>query len=82
VDLSRGVIRPEITKGGKRREVPMRRAVYDALASLPEPREGRVVRTRSTAFENAVTGAKLEDVHFHGCRHHFASWFVMRGGVS
>jgi integrase len=43
---------------------------------------GRVFRTRSirTAFENAVEGAGLEDLHFHDCRHHFASWFVMRGG--
>ena len=24
--------------------------------------------------------AKLEDGHFHDCRHHFASWFMMRGG--
>jgi site-specific recombinase XerD len=33
-----------------------------------------------TAFENAVAEAKLDDFHFHDCRHHFASWFVMRGG--
>ena len=24
--------------------------------------------------------AKLDDRHFHDCRHHFASWFMMRGG--
>jgi hypothetical protein len=22
----------------------------------------------------------LKDFTFHGCRHHFASWFMMRGG--
>jgi integrase len=33
-----------------------------------------------TAFENAVEEANLDDFHFHDCRHHFASWFVMRGG--
>jgi len=27
-----------------------------------------------------VKRAKLEDGHFHDCRHHFASWFMMRGG--
>jgi len=27
-----------------------------------------------------VVTAKLEDFTFHDCRHHFASWFVMRGG--
>jgi integrase len=42
VDLSRGVIRLERTKSRRRREVPMRQAVYDALAGQPEPREGRV----------------------------------------
>jgi integrase len=31
VDLSRGVLRLEITKSGKRREVPMRQAVYEAV---------------------------------------------------
>ncbi len=48
----------------------------------PGERTGRVFRTRSirTAFENAVEEAKLDDFHFHDTRHHFASWFVMRGG--
>jgi integrase len=82
IDLSRGVIRLELTKAGRRREVPMRQAVYDVLAGLPGPREGRVWPGGAirTAFENAVAEAKLDDFHFHDCRHHFASWFVMRGG--
>ena len=82
VDLSRGVIRLEVTKSGRRREVPMRQVVYNVLASLPGPREGRVWPAGDirTAFENAVTEAKLDDFHFHDCRHHFASWFMMRGG--
>jgi integrase len=82
VDLSRGVIRLELTKSGRRREVPMRQAVYNVLASLPGPREGRVWPAAEirTAFENAVAQAKLDNFHFHDCRHHFASWFVMRGG--
>jgi integrase len=82
VDLSRGVLRLEITKSGKRREVPMRQAVYDILAGLPSPRTGRVWPKGKirTAWENAVEEAKLDDFHFHDCRHHFASWFVMRGG--
>src|SRR5437870_425965 len=77
IDLSRGVIRLELTKSGKRREVPMRQAVYDVLAATPEPRQGGVFRTRSirTAFENAVEQAQLGDFHFHDARHHFASWF-------
>src|SRR5207247_8340278 len=42
VDMSRGVIRLEVTKSGKRREVPMRQAVYEVLAELQGAREGRV----------------------------------------
>ena len=60
----------------------MRQAVYDVLAAPPEPREGNVWRQRKirTAFENAVEAARLDGFRFHDCRHHFASWFVMRGG--
>jgi site-specific recombinase XerD len=82
VDLTRGLIRLEHTKSGRRREVPMRQDVYTVLAALPEPREGRVWPDRRirTAFENAVERAGLKDFRFHDLRHHFASWFMMRGG--
>jgi integrase len=82
VDLSRGVLRLEVTKSGKRREVPMRQAVYTTLAGLPAPHEARVWTKGSVrkAFENAVTGAELEDFHFHDLCHTFASRYVMRGG--
>jgi len=83
VDMSRGVIRLEVTKGGKRREIPMRQVVYDTLAGLPGPHEGRVWPMVSIrwAFEYAVTSAKLDaPLRFHDLRHHFASWFVMKGG--
>ena len=82
IDMSRGVIRLELTKSGRRREVPMRQAVYNVLASLPEPHQGPVWKRGDvrTSFEHAVAEAKLDDFHFHDCRHHFASWFVMRGG--
>jgi site-specific recombinase XerD len=60
----------------------MRQPVYDILSAMPEPRQGRVWQQRKirTAFESAVELAKLDDFHFHDCRHHYASWFVMRGG--
>ena len=82
IDMSRGVIRLELTKSGRRREVPMRQAVYTILASQPEPHQGPVWKRGDVrhAFEHAVAEAKLDDFHFHDCRHHFASWFVMRGG--
>jgi integrase len=97
VDLSRGVIRLELTKSGRRREVPMRQAVYEVLAPLraaatealePGP-DGQLPELRGrvwpagdirTAFDNAVVDAQLDDFHFHDLRHHFASWYIMRGG--
>jgi integrase len=82
VDMSRCVIRLETTKSGKRREVPMRQAVYNILAALPGEHTGRVWPPGDirTAFENAVAAANVENFTLHCCRHHFASWFVMRGG--
>jgi site-specific recombinase XerD len=48
---------------------------------LPGAREGRVWPSGNirTAFENSVLEAKPDNFHFHDTRHHFASWFVMRG---
>ena len=84
VDMSRGLIRlaDTDTKSGRRREVPMRQAVYEVLSGLRGNREGRVwpVGDIRTAFENAVAEAKLDGQHFHDLRYSFASWFVMRGG--
>jgi hypothetical protein len=65
----------------------MRQAVNEVLATLPCRREGAACRrpaTFGTAFGNAVEAARLDRLEepftLHGCRHHFASWFVMRGG--
>ena len=83
IDLSRGVIRLEKTKSGKRREVPMRQRVYEVLAARGGERKGRVwpVGNIRSAFEAAVETAQLDkEFTFHGCRRHFASWFVMQGG--
>ena len=82
VDFSRGLLRLEITKSGRRREVPMRQAVHDVLSALSSQREGRVWPATSIrkAWEAAVAEAKLDDFHFHDTRHHFASWYMMRGG--
>jgi integrase len=69
VDMTRGMLKLEETKSGRRREVPMRQAVYDTLAGRPGARERRVwpVGSIRTAFENAVADAKLDlPFHFHG----------------
>ena len=81
VELGRGVIRIEVTKGGRRREVPLNADSYGALVGLGPKAEGRVFKTRyiKTAYNNAVDAVKLDDVNFHTLRHTFASWAVMRG---
>jgi integrase len=81
VDFSRGVLQLELTKSGHRREIPMRQLVHDVLSALPGDRVGKVWhRGARHAFEAAVVRAKIDNFRFHDCRHHFASWFIMRGG--
>ena len=53
VDFSRGVLLLEQTKNGRRREVPMNRAVYDALSSLPGPKEEGLVPPGSSCGAGA-----------------------------
>jgi integrase len=63
IDASRGVIRLEMTKSGRRREVPLNDDSYGALVSLGQKQAGRVFQTRyiKTAYDNAVSAAKLDD---------------------
>jgi integrase len=80
VDLSRSVLRLEVTKSGKRREVPVNEAAYAALSSLGQKASGHVFQARArAAYESAVKLAKLDDVTFHTLRHTFASWAMMKG---
>jgi len=61
----------------------MRQRVYNLLAARVGDRKGRVwpVGDIRSSFESAVKVAQLDKPFtIHGCRHHFASWFVMRGG--
>jgi hypothetical protein len=81
-DLQADVIdRLELTKSGRRREVPLNAESYDALVTLNPKASGRVLRTKSVrkAYENAVTNARLDDANFHTLRHTFASRAVVRG---
>jgi len=90
VDFARGALLLEQTKSGRRREVPMNQAVYNALTSLPGRTEsGPVFRgkndqawgTIATSFANALRRAKITDFRFHDLRHTFASWLVMDGAT-
>jgi len=81
IELSRGVIRLELTKSGRRREVPLNAESYNSLVVLNPKMSGRVFKTKSVrkAYENAVANAKLDDVNFHTRRYTFAPWADMRG---
>jgi integrase len=85
VDRARGVIRLELTKSGRRREVPLSSNADTVLARRWTPEaKGYVFRSRNwnsfrSAWESALVVAGIEDLRFHDLRHTFASWLVQRG---
>ncbi|HXJ81989.1 MAG TPA: site-specific integrase [Candidatus Methylomirabilis sp.] len=86
VDRSRGVVLLEVTKSGRRREVPLNSAA-DAVLVRRTPRDGGLVFGTASWYafrsywEKAVTAAKIDDFRFHDLRHTFASWAVQRGAT-
>jgi integrase len=84
VDRSRGVILLEVTKSGKRREVPLNAQADAVLVRLGPRASGRVFTSRSwetyrSAWKHAVNRAKLDaPATFHDLRHTFASWAIQR----
>jgi len=88
VDRSRGVVLLEITKSGRRREVPLNVQADAVLAgrATPGKSEGLVFGTRSwygfrSYWEAAVEATQLGDFRFHDLRHTFASWAIQRGAT-
>lgn len=88
VDRSRGVVLLEVTKSGRRREVPLNGPADAVLArrAAAGKAEGLVFGTTSwdafrKGWEAALEAAKLADFHFHDLRHTFASWAVQRGAT-
>ena len=85
VDRARGVIRLELTKSGRRREVPLSSNADAVLARRWTPgAKGDVFGSRNwnsfrSAWEAALTAAGVEGFRFHDLRHTFASWLVQRG---
>ncbi len=85
VDRARGVIRLELTKSGKRREVPLSSNADGVLARRWTPdANGYVFGSRNwnafrSAWEAALAVAGIEGFRFHDLRHTFASWLVQRG---
>src|SRR4030095_879141 len=69
VDRARGVVLLDITKSGKRRELPLNRRADAVRARRGAKSSGLIFGTRRwdhfrTAWENAVERAKLADFHF------------------
>jgi integrase len=86
VDRARGVILLDVTKSGRRREVPLNSRADTVLARRGSKSSGLVFGIRKwdhfrSAWERAVDRAKLVDFHFHDLRHTFASWAVQRGAT-
>jgi integrase len=86
VDRARGVVLLEVTKSGRRREVPLNSRADAVLARRGSYAHGVVLGSRNWnayrhAFEGAAARAKLVDFHFHDLRHTFASWSVQRGAT-
>jgi hypothetical protein len=85
VDRARGVIQLEVTKGGRRREVPLNSRADGVLERRAKAgTEGYVFRSQDwngyqTAWLRAVKRAQLADFRFHDLRHTFASWAVQNG---
>ncbi|HJP99535.1 MAG TPA: site-specific integrase [Rhodanobacteraceae bacterium] len=91
VDLSRAelIVRAENAKSGKARHMPLNAEACDVLKrwkgaggdeGLVFPGRGGARMTNiNKAWAGLCETAKLEDFHFHDCRHHFASKLVMAG---
>jgi integrase len=88
VDRSRGVVLLEVTKSGRRREVPLNGPADAVLARRAGDGKAEELVFGTTSWdafrkhwEAALEAAKLEDFHFHDLRHTFASWAVQRGAT-
>lgn len=95
VDLQRSIltIEGETTKTGKRRYLPINKAVKQVLEKrlafrekhcphspwIFARRDGKRIKYPDKAFRTAVELAGLQDFHVHDLRHTFASWLVTEG---
>jgi integrase len=90
VNLERGLLTVQVAhaKNGETRTVPLNSTLLAALRELREharsphvfaKRNGTPLRSIRTAFINACTTAKLDDVTPHTLRHTFASRLAMAG---
>lgn len=90
VDIERRYIllRPENTKGNKRRILPLNTGAIQALKQQKQQsktewvfarQNGDRVKTFNWLFRKAAQQAGIEDFRIHDLRHTFASWLVSEG---
>lgn len=89
VDLKHGFILLDVTKSGKRREIPINVTVRAMLQGIVRridsphvfvnPETGKRYQDVKRSFGTACRRAGLKDFHFHDLRHTFASQLVMNG---
>lgn len=92
VDLQRGRIIVEITKGKRVRYVPLSEFAIEKLASLPiflknpyvfarqsGPRKGRKIENPDKQFREGRRAARLQWVTFHNLRHYRATTWIQNG---
>ncbi len=88
VDLRHGFILLDITKSGKRREIPLNDTLIELFTDMPHGIESVYVFTNEDgdpyksvkrSFKTALRRAGIHDFRFHDLRHTFASHLVMAG---
>lgn len=76
------------TKTHEIRRVPINWTLYDELQRITKSEssyvfcdsQGRPYGDIKNSFIHARKLSGIVDFHFHDIRHHFASWFIMKGG--
>lgn len=90
IDFGRGVITLHKTKNGERRLLPLASHALDLMKAHAKVRRidtdlvfpnrrGDKPADITTAFENVLKDAKIDDFRFHDLRHSAASYLVMNG---
>ena len=89
IDLKHGFIMLDKTKNGERREIPINDTLGSVLQNITRrldapyvfyaPKTGKRYKSIKRSFATALRRSKIQDFHFHDCRHTFASQLVMAG---